>query len=287
MQITANGIQLEYEDHGPQDGPALVLVRGLGSQLVHWPTEFVQGFAALGYRTIIFDNRDVGRSQHFPKVGVVSGAASIAAHMKAGKVFQSAYVLSDMGNDIIGLLDALNIAKAHILGISMGAAITAAITQQERLLSAILIMSAGPNPLPPETLQQLLAEPMDLQQAQDGWIKVHQDWGSPGFPVDDDYIREQATCAWHRGHDATGINRQILAILKSPDRNAKMAAMKLPCLVIHGADDALIPPDVGRKIAGLIPGAQLEIVKGMGHIITPSLAPVIVDMVHGFLDART
>ncbi len=283
MQITANDIKLEYEEYGPKDGPCMILVRGLGSQLVHWPDEFVHGFAELGYRTLIFDNRDVGLSQRCPRRDVPGDAATIIARAKSGKPLNAAYTVADMGADITGLMDALQIPQAHVLGISLGAAVTVEIENTNRLSSAILIMSAWPDRLSTDDIQQLVAYPAGLVEAQNNWLKVHSEWGSPGFPADDDFIRFQAATAWHRGHDAAGVNRQLLALLNAPDRTDKMRSFDVTTLVIHGADDNLIPADVGKKIAGLIPKAKLQIVQGMGHVITPKLAPLIVQMVDAFI----
>jgi pimeloyl-ACP methyl ester carboxylesterase len=284
MQIKANGIWLEYEEYGPQDGLPLILIRGLGSQLVYWPQEFVQGFANRGYRTILFDNRDVGLSQRFAVKGVSHSKSSILEAAKAGNIPPPAYTLDDMAGDVIGLMDALHIPRAHVFGISMGGGIAQvlAIDHADRLLSAVIVMTTAKF-RGAEMLEILLVEDEDRATFQESWIEGNKDYGSPGFYATDDYIRTEAGLAWDRGADAAGVNRQTLATMTAGDRRERLKAVALPCLVIHGADDTLIPPDKGREIAALIPNAKLEVIEGMGHVITPRLAPVIVGMVDGFI----
>lgn len=288
MQIKANGIMLEVEEHGPKDGTPLILVRGLGTQLIHWPREFVRGFSDLGYRTIIFDNRDVGLSQRYPAEGVSGDAGDILAAAKAGKVPPPAYAFEEMAKDVIGLMDALGITKAHIFGISMGGGIAQvlAVNHSDRLLTDTIVMTV--NVLrAPELLGRVLVWPETREEAQENWLKSDQDYGSHGYPMNEEEIRAQAALAWDRSHDADGVNRQLLATFSADDRREALKSVDLPCLVIHGAIDTLIPPDAGREIAGLIPNAKLEIIEGMGHSITPLLAPVIVGMVDEFITSTS
>ncbi len=287
MQIKANGIMLEVEEYGPQDGVPLILIRGLGTQLAHWPQELMQGFAERGYRTIIFDNRDVGLSQRFAMEGVSGKAEDIIAETNSGGFPKSAYSASDMAGEVIGLMDALGIEKAHIFGISMGGGIAQilAIHHADRLLSDSIVMTAA-RLRDPSLLPQVLSYPQTREQAQDALVLEHSVWGSPGYPEDEADIRAQAAHIWDRAHDPEGINRQALATFSAPDRREALKEVSLPCLVIHGSDDTLIPPDAGREIADLIPEAELQIIKGMGHIITPLLAPVIIQMVDEFIKRR-
>ncbi len=284
MQIRANEIVLEYEEFGPKDGTPIVLIRGLGTQLAHWPQEFMQGFADRGYRTIIFDNRDVGLSQCCPAEDVPTTAEDILNVINAGGTPIPAYTVDHMARDVVGLLDSLGIDKAHILGISMGGMVAQllAINHAERLISDTIVMTAAglPNPA---LLPQLLAYPLTREDAQTAFVQEFQMWGSPGFPLSEEEIVKQAGRLWDRAHDPEGVNRQVLAIVSTPDRREALKSVKLPCLVIHGAADALIPPEAGMEIASLIPNAELEIVEGMGHIITPVLAPVLVEKVDDFI----
>jgi len=284
MQITANGIALEVEQHGPHDGPALILIRGLGTQLIHWPDALVQGFAARGYRTVIFDNRDTGLSARWSDAGISADADDILAAIKVGRLPPAAYTLSDMAGDVIGLMDALDIVRADVFGISMGGAIAQilAIEHAARLRTAVIVMSAGAMKNP-ALLPQLLVRDMGRADFQRAWVQGHADWGSPGYPMPEADIAAEAGRAWDRGADAAGVNRQALAIAHAPDRRDALKRVQLPCLVFHGADDTLIPPDFGFEIATLIPDAALRIIPGMGHVITPALAPIIVDMTDRFL----
>lgn len=287
MQITCPNVTLEVEEYGPQDGPALILIRGLGTQLVHWPKELFEGFAGLGYRTVIFDNRDVGLSQRFPMDGVKTKAEDILAQIREGITPMSAYSLGDMAQDVISLMDSLGIAKAHIFGISMGGAIAQvlAMDHSDRLLSNTIVMTSA-RLRGMDLFERVVSYPETRDEAQDNWVKGHAEWGSPGYPMPEEEIRSEAALAWDRGADADGINRQAIATLTAPDRREALKNVTLPCLVIHGEEDTLIPPEMGREIAKLIPACQLEIIKGMGHVITPLLAPKIVEMVNGFIKAR-
>lgn len=293
MQIQANGITLEVDDHRPKDAPAIILIRGLGTQMIHWPANFITGFVDAGYRCIAFDNRDVGLSSRCPAPGVPGDADQIAAMVEQGQDIPAAYTLDDMAADVIGLMDALNIDRAHVFGISMGGAIAQilAMDHADRLLTDTIVMTACRPLILRENaaamLPQLLAKNETIEQAQDSWVAGHAAFGSPGYPMAVEDIRAEARLAWSRGADAAGINRQLLATMSAKDRRPDLRKVATPCLVIHGADDALIPPALGAEIADHIPNSQFRRVPGMGHIITPSLAPHIVAMVTEFIAAQT
>ena len=291
MQVKANGITLEVQDHGDTANPALILIRGLGTQLVHWPENLITGFVAAGFRTIIFDNRDVGLSTRFDTATAPAEADDIIAKALAGEEIRAAYSLSDMACDVIGLMDTLDIGRAHIFGISMGGAIAQllAIQHPERILTDTLVMTTC-RPLVErgavaELLPKLVArEDASLEAAQDALVAEYGIWGSPGYPASEAYIRAQAEAAYLRGGPkAAGINRQLLATMTAPDRRPALTALDLPCCVIHGLDDTLIPPDLGAEIAAHIKGSSHHALKGMGHIITPMLAPEIVRIVSEFV----
>lgn len=291
MQITANGITLAYETHGPKDGIPLVLIRGLGSQMIHWPAELYEGLAARGYYVIRFDNRDVGLSQRCPHPDAPADADDILARAKAGETITPAYHLADMARDVTGLMDALSIDTAHIFGISMGGGITQLLVTQhaDRLRSATIVMTAA-RPLisvdqAATMLPMLISRPLDRAAYVESWVSELATNGSPGFPMTEDETRAQAELAFSRGVDADGINRQLLAVMNAPDQRPALAQTSLPCQVIHGEDDALIPVDLGAEIAATIPNCPFHRIKGMGHVITPSLAPKIVDLVDGFIAA--
>ncbi|PIE13416.1 MAG: alpha/beta hydrolase [Rhodobacterales bacterium] len=289
MQIKCNGITLEVEDHGDPAHPALILIRGLGTQLVHWPGNFIQGFVKAGFRTVVFDNRDVGLSARCPVNGVNSDPRAITDAVLAGEIPRAAYTLEDMAADVVGMLDTLGIERAHVFGISMGGTIAQilALNHAERVITDTIVMTACRPLFDPahagEILPRLLAWPETLDEAQDNWVAGHASFGSPGYPMAEADIRAEARAAFARGSDAEGVNRQLLAILHGADRREALRAVDMPCLIIHGVDDTLIPVEMGAEIADCIPGSEYHAIKGMGHIITPLLAPEIVSLVADFI----
>lgn len=287
MQITANGIKLEVEEHGAGSNPALILIRGLGTQLIHWPRELIEGFVAQGFRVITFDNRDIGKSARCPAPGVDGRAETILADLAADRPLRPAYSLNDMAQDVIGMMDALRIAKAHVFGISMGGAITQllAIHHADRLLSATIVMTRAHFTASPG-IEALLSQPQDRAGFIETALQGDRAWGSPGFGAPESYFCDLAGRAYDRGADPEGVNRQLLATLTSGDRRAALRDVGLPCFVIHGADDTLVPPEGGEEIAALIPRAELQIIAGMGHVITPKLAPLLVEKVSDFIARR-
>ncbi|WP_160114865.1 alpha/beta fold hydrolase [Jhaorihella thermophila] len=297
MQIDANGIRLEVELHGPGSGAPIILIRGLGTQLVHWPAALTEGLAARGFRVVIFDNRDVGLSQRCPAPGVPSSADEILEALRRGVPLRPAYTLNDMARDVVGLMDALDIPRAHVFGISMGGAIAQilALDHGARLLTATFVMTAcgpfsaisGSEPeSTAELTSRLLSRPQGLADYVASQIAESALWGSPGFPATDEELREMAACAHARGVDAQGINRQFLAVASQHGRCEALRRLALPCLVIHGTHDALIPPDKGRELADIIPGGEYKQIDGMGHMITTALAPLIVETVSDFVARR-
>ncbi|MCA0871584.1 alpha/beta hydrolase [Seohaeicola saemankumensis] len=295
--VKANGIALAVYDHGPKDGAPLILIRGQGSQSAHWPDVLIRKFCEAGFRTITFDNRDTGQSQRCPKDGSPSSADEILRLIEAGGAIDPPYRISDMADDVVGLMDALGLEKAHMMGISMGGAILQTIVTEnpERLLTATIVMTAcrpltapdGDNPRAANALaKSLLAYPQTLQEYQDAQVLEHQLWGSPGYPMPESDIRQMAELAYGRCIDPEGRNRQVLALAVSQDRRPALREVDLPCLVLHGRDDTLVPVALGEEIAANIPHSEFHAIDGMGHIITPALAPVIVDLVAGFVRRR-
>lgn len=289
MQIQANGIILEACESGPDNGPTLILVRGLGSQLIHWPAELSEGFATAGFRVVMFDNRDVGLSQRCPLENTPVNKAEILSIASSGEKMLVAYTLADMARDVIGLMDALKIETAHIFGISMGGVIAQllCIENPERLLSATMAMtSADPLAGDPRNIDRLcsfLAHPMVRKSYVESWLREHASNGGQRFPMATEEIRAEAELAWSRGVDPEGINRQALATFVNPEHSNKLIHVDLPCLVLHGTEDTLIPARLGAELAALIPDCEYQTIVGMGHIITPRLAPLIVRLVTDFL----
>jgi pimeloyl-ACP methyl ester carboxylesterase len=276
MQIDANGIALEYEEFGSQSDPVLILIRGLGTQMIRWPQELIDGFVGEGLRVVIFDNRDVGLSQKFD----VDGASGLA------------YSLDDMAKDVTGLMDALGISAAHIFGISMGGMIAQRLAawRGDRVLSMTSVMSSTGNPdLPPPTPAAMKTLALDPNRPTDrdriiaasvAGMKVI---GSPGFESSDNELLDAATASYDRCFNPAGVARQLAAIQAAGDRRGELKDITCPVLVIHGADDPLLRVECGRDTAANIAHAELEIVEGMGHDTPPGLAPVLVGLVAPFI----
>ncbi len=296
--VEANGITLALEDDGPREAAPLILIRGQGTQMAHWPGELVAGFVKAGFRIVTFDNRDVGLSQRCPVPGVPGKADEIIERLKNGVAIAAPYGIEDMARDVTGLMDVLELEQAHVFGISMGGMITQQLIVQapERLLSATIVMSAcrpisetgvGGQAALVERAEKLLVRPLTREAYLVSQVEEHAAWGSPGYPMPEADIRAMASVAYDRGVDAEGMNRQVIAVAGAPDRRPGLAMASLPCLVIHGEDDALVPIEMGREIADIIPASEFCAVSGMGHIITPSLAPLIVKTVTDFILSQT
>ena len=281
----ANGIEIEYETFGRTADPTLLLVMGLGAQMILWHEEFCEALAARGLHVVRFDNRDVGRSTWFVDAGMPNVMAAMAATAQR-KPVSPAYLLRDMAADAVGLLDALGVDSAHVAGASMGGMIaqTLAIEHADRVRTLTSIMSTTGHPdLPaatPEAMAMLLTPaPSEREAAIERSVEVWRTIGSPGFPVDEDVIREQTARAFDRGVNPAGIARQLVAILASGSRREALGAVRAPTLVIHGADDPLIPDAAGRDTAASIPGAELLLIEGMGHDLPRALWPRLVDAI--------
>ena len=287
MQILVNSIYIEYEDYGDNTDPALVLIRGLGSQLIHWPKNFISGLVEVGYRVIIFDNRDIGLSSRCPLNGVPYDKQSIIKKIDSGQKVMPAYSLDDMALDVIGLMNELDIAKAHIFGMSLGGVITQvlAINYPHRMISTTIVMSAA-KLVDSNRIKQVALDHISKDEYISNAIHENSLWGNPKFPVSEDYVRDLAGKAYDRGADSEGVNRQFSAIFSFGDRREALKLIDLPCLVIHGEDDVLVLPEEGKEISSLVKGSELRIISGMGHEITPLLSPIIVNIVHEFLKRR-
>ncbi len=290
--IRANGITIEYEESGPADGPVIVLVRGLGTQLIYWPETFYAPMAAAGYRVIRFDNRDCGLSSKMDHLGDVDPAAVIK-QVGAGDAVDVPYTLDDMADDIAGLLDALNIERAHIVGISLGGMITQTIaeTHPDRVISMTSIMSSSGNPNLPKPSPEIMAtlfSPPDDAADRDGKIedevKSMRMTGSPGYPLSAAEARDLATRAYDRCYHPAGVKRQMAAARSQGDRRRRLQRITRPALVVHGRDDVLILPQAGRDTAENIPDAEYVEVPGMGHDIPPALGGKLAAIVLAHID---
>ena len=289
MQIVANGVALEIEDHGSAQGEPLLLVMGLGMQLLAWHEDFVASLVTAGFRVIRFDNRDIGLSQSFDAAGVPSLALD-AARYAFGWRIRPAYTLSDMADDCVGILDALGIAAAHVCGASMGGMIAQRMTDRhpERVRSLTLMMtSSGSRKLPGPTLQVRAAmltrpkRPDEVASIVDHYIRLYGLIGSPAYPPPREFLRQRFTTSITRSHRPAGTARQIVAIAADGDRSRLLAALNRPTHVIHGRADPLIPVPAAHDLVARIPGATLDVIDGMGHDLPVELWPRYVEGIAG------
>lgn len=279
-RATANGIEIEYDVFGPADGEPLLLIMGLGAQMTRWPTGFIDKLTARGLRVIRFDNRDIGLSSKLDAAGLPDFMAMFKA-LGEGRKPDVPYLLDDMAADAVGLLDALGIARAHIVGASLGGMVAQLVAADypDRTLSLTSIMSTtGNRALPPASAEAMAVlndrgpDPQaDLEGYLDHGVKGAAVVGSPGYPIDVAEIRERLRADFQRSYSPAGFQRQYAAAASSPDRRPKLATITAPTVVIHGAADPLVPLAGGQDTAANIPGAELVVVEGMGHDFPPPL----------------
>lgn len=279
-RVQANGIELFYDEHGDRNAPPLVLVMGLGMQLIGWNDGFVRLLAERGFRVIRHDNRDVGLSTH------LDGVPSHLKDVLMGDPSQVPYRLSDMARDTVGLLDALGIDSAHFVGASMGGMIvqTVAIEHPRRVLSLCSIMSTtgarDAGQATREAMTVLMAPAAtDRESAVARAITANRVIGSPAYPVSADVLRARAEAAFDRAFYPEGFARQLAAIRASPDRTPALASVSAPTLVIHGEDDTLVQISGGEATARAIPDATLLRLPGMGHDFPEPLWPRMADAI--------
>lgn len=279
--VIANGIQIEYDTFGEKSSPPLLLIMGLGAQMIAWQEGFCRMLADKGLYVIRFDNRDVGLSTKFESLGIPDTLAAL----KAGRKIQFGYTLDDMADDAVGLLDALGIETAHICGASMGAAITQTIGFRHpgKALSLIPIMGTTGNPKlappKPEALAMLFTPaPGEREAYIDHRLKTWKIlWGSLPFELEE--IRERSAMEFDRAFYPQGVARQLMATLAQGNRRSRLAGVIAPTLVIHGVEDPLVPVEGGRDTAEAIPGAELLLIKGMGHCLPKVVWPQIADAI--------
>jgi pimeloyl-ACP methyl ester carboxylesterase len=273
-----NGIKLCYQEMGDPEGEPLVLIMGLATQMIAWDEEFCGMLAERGFRVVRFDNRDIGRSTKLRAAGVPNTLA-----MMAGRG-TPAYRLRDMAADTVGLMDHLEIGSAHVVGASMGGMIAqcTAIGHPDRVRSLCSIMSTtGSRRVGHpsyKTFGLLLGKPpREREAAIERVVKTFKTIGSPGYPFDEQRIRELAGRSFDRGHSQAGIARQLHAITASGDRTSHLRQLDLPAVVIHGRNDVLVNPSGGRATARAIPNARLKMIDGMGHDMPRALWPTFVE----------
>ncbi len=277
----ANGIQLEYDTFGRDTDPALVLIMGFSMQMIAWDPHFCELLAREGYRVVRFDNRDVGLSSR-----IEDGPYPDVFAAMSGDVSSRSYGLEAMADDVAGLIDALGVSRAHVVGASMGGMIgqLVAIRHPAQVASLASIMSTtgdrAVGNATPLALQALLTPPpQDLAGIQDYAVNLLGAIGSKTFPMDEGLIRARAAEAFERGTSPLGVARQLLAIISAEDRTAALARVTAPTVVIHGADDPLIAPDGGEATARAIPGSRWVLVPGMGHDLPAAVWHTLVEAI--------
>ena len=297
MRIKANGIAIEVEDSGADERgeqrPAVLLIMGLGMQLVAWPPQLVRALVDAGYRVVRHDNRDIGLSQHFDHLGVPNLLWTSLRHRLGLPIHNLPYSLQDMAADAIGVLDALGIGAAHVVGVSMGGMIAQrlALAAPDRVLSLTSIMSSsGARGLPQARLavqRVLLSKPASaaLQDVLAHYVHLYQTIGSPGFPLTEEEMRARILFGYQRSFHPVGTMRQMVAIVADDDRAAVLGGIRSPTLVLHGRADPLVPFACGEDTARRIPGARLVGIDGMGHDLAPGVVERLLPHLQPFLQA--
>jgi pimeloyl-ACP methyl ester carboxylesterase len=280
----ANGIELCYDTFGDRKDPPLLLIMGLGAQMILWDDGFCTALAARGFYVIRFDNRDIGRSTKI--AGEAPPLPKLLEKALTGKPIEAPYTLRDMAADAVGLMDALGISRAHVVGASMGAAITQelAINFADRLLTATCIMGTSGDPrLPPPTQEAMAVlmtpTPLDRDAYMERFLWTWRVLRGSAFPEDEARERARAERIFARGINPPGVARQLAAIFASGDRSAALPKVRVPMLVIHGTADPLVPVEGGRAIAAGVPGARLVEIEGMGHALLPAVWDEVVEEV--------
>ena len=284
--VTVNGpIQLNYDTFGKPEDPAILLIMGLAVQMILWKEDLCQALASKGYYVIRFDNRDVGLSTKLDSLKIPN-VMGLIAEIQQGKRVSVPYKLIDMAKDTIGLLDALHIESAHIVGASMGGMIaqTIAINFPNRVKTLTSLFSSTGNPnLPPATPEAMAVLLTPTPTERERYIERSvKDWAilqGPKYPLDVNYIKERSAREFERGFYPAGSARQYVAILASGSRKEALKNINIPTLVIHGDADPLIPVEAGRDTAEAISGAELLIIEGMGHSIPDEVSPQIINAI--------
>ncbi len=271
-------VELAYETFGAAGDPPLVLVMGLATQMLGWPDEFCQALADGGFHVVRFDNRDIGLSTHLDE----AGAPDLSPLFTGQPITSAPYVLADMADDTVRLLDAVGLGRVHLVGASMGGMIAqeVALRHPERLLSLTSIMSTTAPHVGPPTLAAsavLFSPPATTEsEAAERAITVYRVIGSPGHPLDEVALAARAQESFRRANDPAGVARQLAAIHASGDRTERLRSLDVPTLVLHGDDDPLVQVEGGRATAAAVPGARLVTWPGMGHDLPRGMWPPLI-----------
>ena len=275
------GVELAYETAGDPADPPVLLVMGLGFQLIHWDDEFVAGLVRRGHFVVRYDNRDAGESTHLHDAPMPDLMAAFG-----GDLSSASYSLMDMADDAAGLLEALGLASAHVVGISLGGMIAQELTLRhpDRVRSLTSIMSTTGDrtvgAASPQALGVIMRPPaQDREQAAEMSLESFRIWASPAFPREDEFIRDRSRRAFDRGFDPVGVSRQLLAVQAGGDRTARLADVRVPTLVVHGDADTLVDLSGGKATAAAVPGAELVVIAGMGHDLPPGVWDQVCDAI--------
>ena len=286
-QVAANGLELEYETFGSSSDPSLLLIMGLGMQLIAWPQPFCEELAEKGFHVIRYDNRDTGFSTKFDGVKA-PGLPALLVRSFLRLPIRVPYTLYDMAEDATGLLDALDIPSAHIVGASMGGMIAQNLAARfpERVRSLTSIMSTsghrslpGADPLVSRHLFRSRPTSADREAVIAHNMRTLELIGSPAYPIDEETRREMTSLSFDRCFYPAGFTRHVAAIVQDGDRRERLGMISAPTLVIHGREDRLVPLAGGIDTAEHVPGARLEIIDGMGHNLPAALWPTLVEMI--------
>jgi pimeloyl-ACP methyl ester carboxylesterase len=288
VTVPANGLEIAYETFGSSSDPPILLIHGLATQMLGWPDALCLELAEQGYHVVRFDNRDVGLSTHLTDAPPVDLQA-----LMRGDASSAPYRLSDMARDTVGLIDGLGLQSAHLVGASMGGTIaqTVAIEYPGRVRTLTSIMSTTGNPAVGQpsaaAMAALLAPPAtDREGAIERTLSAYRVVGSPGFPFDEEGLRDRTGRAFDRAHDPPGVMRQLAAVAASGDRTERLRDVRVPTLVIHGREDPLAHVSGGEATAEAIPGAELVIYDGMGHDLPRALWPDLIDRIRRLCERR-
>lgn len=286
--LHANGLRIAFDTAGDPKAAPLLLIHGLGMQLTDWPGDFVEGLVELGFYVIRFDHRDSGLSSKFEQAGTPSLALA-QVKRALGWPWRPPYGIDDMAADALGVLSALGVARAHLVGVSALGGLIAqqlAVRHPQRVLSLTAIMSTSGRRALPGPTQQVRkalagrpADPANLDSVIAHAVGLLRLLGSPSYPTPDAQLRKRVTRSVRRCYCPGGSRRQMLALLAAGDRSALLPAITAPTLVIHGAADPLLPPACGQDIAAHIGSARLELIEGMGHDLPPQLVERILALI--------